>query len=361
MRTLLFLLLLLSLQALGQENNWYKMLSGKIGAYPVVMHLHKSGHTYNGYYYYQSTQQPMALMGEDTSSAGKITLNATGGGNKDGETFRFSMSKGVAGGTWQVSEQARTLAFQAREQPSQTAFQYIAHKAAQPLLVAAGTAARVSYDVAIVWPDASSRVGASIRDSLKQFVANGKDAGDVGTIMRQEQTGFFAAYQKEHAQTKTDKIKEMPSAFTNDQTKRGLVAYYGKAFVSLALFSYEYTGGAHGNYGTQFHSFNLASGKKIGLKEVLTPAGIKALPSLLAAAFRKKEGLSASTPLTEGGLFESIIKPNENYFVTGKALAFNYQPYEIGPYALGEIILYLPFIQIKKYLQPAFQATLKKN
>lgn len=337
------------------------MLSGKIGTYPVVLHLHKSGHTYHGYYYYQSTQQPMAFMGEDTTNAGKISLSVTGGGNKDGEAFRFVLTNGSAAGSWQVGEQHRALAFQARELPARPAFQYIVHKAVQPLLVATGTAARVSYDVAIVWPVAGSRAGASICDSLKQFVAIGKHGEDVGTLLRQAQTGFFAAYQKEHAQTKADEIKEMPSAFTNDQSKRALVAYTGKAFVSLAMFSYEYTGGAHGNYGTQFQSFNLASGKKILLKEVLTTAGIKALPALLAAAFRKKEGLPATAPLTEGGLLDNKIQPNGNFFITGKALAFNYRPYEIGPYALGEILLYLPFNQIKKYLQLAFLETLKKN
>lgn len=337
------------------------MLSGKIGAYPVVMHLHKSGHTYNGYYYYQGTQQPISLLGEDTSSAGKINLFATGGGNKDGETFLFAFADGKAAGNWHLGQQTKFLAFQAAELKGQPAFRYITHKAAQPLQAAANSPARVSYDAAIVWPINNSGAGAAIRNNIMAFVANRKSSDAIDALVQQAQSSFFAAYQQEHAAAKAADIKEMPSAFTSDQTKRAMVAYSGKAFLSIALFTYAYTGGAHGNYGTQFQSFNLHTGKQLQLKEVLTAAGIRALPKLLAAAYRKREGLSASAPLTEGGLFDNKINPTDNFFVTGKVIGFNYQPYEIGPYALGEIVLYLPYSQVRTYLQPAFANALKKN
>ena len=47
----------------GQTVSWYKSFSGAISKSPVTLHLHKMGQTYAGYYYYNSVQQPIYLLG----------------------------------------------------------------------------------------------------------------------------------------------------------------------------------------------------------------------------------------------------------------------------------------------------------
>src|SRR6516162_7488238 len=54
--------------------HWYKCMKGTIGKYGVTMQLHRNGHEYSGYYYYESSQQPMDLGGKD--SAGMVLLDA---------------------------------------------------------------------------------------------------------------------------------------------------------------------------------------------------------------------------------------------------------------------------------------------
>ena len=88
---------------------------------------------------------------------------------------------------------------------------------------------------------------------------------------------------------------------------------------------------------------------------MLNQAGIKNLQSLLETQFRKDRNLKSNEPLTEGGLFENKIEPNDNFFLTSKGIGFNYMPYEIGPYALGEIDIFIPFSQLTSYLQPAIK------
>ena len=41
---------------LGQVTSWYKNYNGVIDKYPVTMHLYKTGHKYDGYYYYNSKE-----------------------------------------------------------------------------------------------------------------------------------------------------------------------------------------------------------------------------------------------------------------------------------------------------------------
>jgi hypothetical protein len=141
----------------------------------------------------------------------------------------------------------------------------------------------------------------------------------------------------------------------NSQSAQLMIAYSSPKLITLAHHSYSYTGGAHGNYGTGFTSVDLIANKKLKLSDILNEAGLKQLPKLLEKKFRTRYGLSDKEELTAGGLFENKIEPNENFYVTGKGIGFNYVPYEIGPYAMGEVNLFIPFTELNAYLQAGFK------
>jgi len=79
------------------------------------------------------------------------------------------------------------------------------------------------------------------------------------------------------------------------------------------------------------------------------------LQSLLERNFRKQNNLQPTDSLTTAGLFENEIKPNDNFYVTGKGIDFAYTPYEIGPYAMGEIEIFISFKDAEPYLQRGFK------
>ena len=160
---------------------------------------------------------------------------------------------------------------------------------------------------------------------------------------------------------KEENMKEMPSAFSEEQSNRLMIVYQSKNILTLANYSYSYTGGAHGNYGTHYSSLDLLSKKILKLDDVLTTAGQANLPLLLKKYFRKNYNLDANDSLKEAGLFEEKIKPNNNFYITGKGIGFSYSPYEIGPYAMGEINIFIPFSELKTSLQPAFQNLLSQE
>lgn len=139
------------------------------------------------------------------------------------------------------------------------------------------------------------------------------------------------------------------------ESNRMMIVYSTPKLITMAHHSYSYTGGAHGNYGTGFICLDLTSNKKLELSEILNTPGLNQLPKLLEKKFRMQYKLSEKDPLTEGGLFENKIEPNENFYLTGKGIGFNYVPYEISSYAVGEISLYIPFTELNNYLQPAFR------
>ncbi len=74
--TLLIIISFIAYNLSAQNVSWYKCLKGTIDKYPITMHLHKMDHNFSGYYYYNSKQEPIYFIGEDTSVAGKIKLLA---------------------------------------------------------------------------------------------------------------------------------------------------------------------------------------------------------------------------------------------------------------------------------------------
>jgi len=53
-------------------------------------------------------------------------------------------------------------------------------------------------------------------------------------------------------------------------------------------------------------------------------------------------------------MFKNTIPVTKNFWVDNAGLGFWYAEYEIGPYAWGEIPLFIPLAQVSAYIQPSF-------
>ena len=72
LKNLLLIIFFFIINNLSAQNvSWYKCLNGAIDKYPITMHLHKTDHNSFGYYYYNSQQEPIYFIGEDTTIAAK--------------------------------------------------------------------------------------------------------------------------------------------------------------------------------------------------------------------------------------------------------------------------------------------------
>lgn len=123
-------------------------------------------------------------------------------------------------------------------------------------------------------------------------------------------------------------------------------------FLTVEYNTWTYTGGAHGNYGSSYRSFDMESGQELLLEDLVKPGYEKRWPELGAAELRAQEGAKAATPLTEVGLFEDKLELNETWFLTPGGIGFSYDPYEIASYARGMIQFVLPWKDILQDLKP---------
>ncbi len=120
--------------------------------------------------------------------------------------------------------------------------------------------------------------------------------------------------------------------------------------LTLGFFAYTFTGGAHGNYGSSYVTLDLDNRKKLGLEDVFKPGYEAAVTTLLEKKVREHFEMAPDTPLNEF-LFENEIPITSNFGLMEDGILFNYPPYDVAPYAAGEIGLLLEYSEIGAYLK----------
>jgi len=132
------------------------------------------------------------------------------------------------------------------------------------------------------------------------------------------------------------------------------VGYIDSLVISVHKDLAEYYAGAvHGNYGTGFYNIDrrtktllresdyfvedyAAQLTKILQRRLLISYKVKTLEEL-----EEKEGISAVD-----------LTPNDNCSIGPKGLTYIYNPYEIGPYALGQVTIFVPYEDLQPILRP---------
>ena len=107
------------------------------------------------------------------------------------------------------------------------------------------------------------------------------------------------------------------------------------SYVQLTYSYADYTGGAHGNYGTYHYLVDRNSGKQLSINDLFS--NTSQLNRLVEKKFRMNYRVPKGQTLMEFGLFENAIEANNNFYYDSKtkSINFEYNPYEIGPYSMG--------------------------
>lgn len=115
------------------------------------------------------------------------------------------------------------------------------------------------------------------------------------------------------------------------------ILYQDSLFISLASTVYSYTGGAHPNSGQLYRSYDLRTGERITLDEILAEGYERKLNEAAEIEFRMTKEIPPSETLKERGYWvdEGQFSLNENFAIINKSLIFYFNPYEIAPYSMG--------------------------
>ncbi len=142
----------------------------------------------------------------------------------------------------------------------------------------------------------------------------------------------------------TTEIAEMPDAWALEIRYTTEVLHNANGLLSLATQYYAYTGGAHGNYETVLHNFDVSKGKQLTYESLFSPDNNDQLLQLLKSAASEYEN----------------IHPTKNIALTKEGILFDYPPYEIASYAEGEIEVILPYKEVEPLLTETGKAIAKR-
>ena len=131
------------------------------------------------------------------------------------------------------------------------------------------------------------------------------------------------------------------------------ILYNRHQIVSLSFNEYIYTGGAHPGSTRLLRSFDLKTGERMTLTDLLFKENIDTFLQSAENKFRQQKGLLTDHDLAEAGYWfpGNRFQLNDNFALTENGIIFYYNPYEIAPYALGATELLLPFNEIQKFLR----------
>lgn len=355
----------------GLQDGAYLYYEGSIGDLPVALHLcmrnrlNTGGQKesfYYGYYWYDNFQSPILIEGA-VDSSGKTILTEYDGSDNPPQWLIDALDNRELKGTWAADRelpiQLKAMALSAGSVP----FTCTVLTGEIKLRPSDPHSPGAMYSLSTLWPQGindpaldqflrAEIAGSILGDSASTIFSSAAD------LLKKQQEEFVSSYQKdmtEFVEDTTTFSEDNKYMYSYDLQSDVSVVWNKDNLLSLAFFTYIFSGGAHGNYATGLASYDLSQKRLLGINDVFKPGFEPALDAALEKALRKKYGLADKASLTEV-LFDESFSYTDNFCLTGKGIVFNYPPYEIAAYALGEIRLFIPFSDLKGILQPAFSS-----
>lgn len=125
--------------------------------------------------------------------------------------------------------------------------------------------------------------------------------------------------------------------------------------ISIKSFHYAFTGGVHGNYGSVGVTFDAKTGAVLSFwdlakdKKAFAEATLESCLTQVSAEYG--DGLYVD--------YEEIIRDvwaeEPNWYLDGTGITVMFTPYEIGPYAMGEVYVTLPYQELADLMKPEYQ------
>ena len=111
---------------------------------------------------------------------------------------------------------------------------------------------------------------------------------------------------------------------------------------SYRIYTYGYTGGAHGMDSEKGFTFSLSDGKRITEAELFRREYKPELSRLLTEHLKQ-----AVSKETYDMLFIKTLEPNENFYLDPEGITYIYGRYEIGPYVSGIVRVTVPWEELE--------------
>jgi hypothetical protein len=334
--------------------NFYKKMKGKIGddIYITVDLIKRTDSlerttSLSGYYYYDKIGMPLDLYG-DISDSGTFKLDEMDAkgettGNFEGKFINTNTVKG----TWTNPKTKKQYSFELSAVETDTKFIFSEYynencrirevnmqsnkKDTLNWLDTMCSSVHVSMVSLANTAGAGKKMNDMILKSLLSLSGGEKPHGSIGQLIHEiDNYG--------------------PGDIMDAEYSTGIVSYE-KNILSMSVYTWQNTGGAHPNGYGFFLNFDTRTGDTLSLLDVLKPETADELVYRGKEQFIKENG-----NIKENGWFwdEGNFFLPQTFAITKGGLLFTYQSYEAGPYAMGAPQFFLSWSQIKDIVKPGY-------
>ncbi|HRO41947.1 MAG TPA: RsiV family protein [Flavipsychrobacter sp.] len=334
---------------------FYKRLGGTIASQPVVLHLHKTDRGYNAVYYYKNVGQWLALS-VDSVLADSIYFSeyqhsdnwtASGANNAQWQCY---FAQDTLQCFWISPDRKKSFAFTLLENYPEGSLKLSTESYADSVIAFANNkeSPMAKTEVTFVTASGNDWLNTNLKkilgfDTTKNF-AEGFAANN---------KKYFEEYKENLPQADDTTIPL--AVYDYARLQDVFVRYNENGFAVLEHAYYEFSGGAHGNYFSSFHCFDIGNKKQLALADIVT-ADSATMQPIVEQYFRKQYRMNASLKQI---LFEDHLALTNNFYLTDKGIGFLYNPYEVAAYAVGQINVFVPYGELKKYLTPYIRERLE--
>jgi len=340
--------------------NFYKRLTGTIAGKPVVMNLQKVNGDYDGNYYYDGSWLNLAsdtLIGKDSVILRENSFyDYYFDQNAKQPHLSLKWTGNAFKGTWQSGDKTKTHQVLLTEEYPEGSYEFTAgiyqdsakafdNKTKSP-------SAQISFEY--LQPKKQVDQATWLNDQLKH-ISGIKNNAERETGFKTIAQAYFKDYKSEVAdQQKNGRTDDFEAWMNYTNNSQQSINYNGNGYVVIDFLADSYTGGAHGNYSSTMYCLDVQNKKQMSLSDVIK-IDSNTLQRILEKNFRKEYNVKTTDALNTV-LFDNYLKPNKNFYFNSSGLAFMYNPYEVASYAQGQIVVFIPFTELKPYLLPAFVA-----
>lgn len=204
-----------------------------------------------------------------------------------------------------------------------------------------------------------------ILDSNEQGL---KVAGQIKEHLVQNNVNFdeeFQSYQSLFESLKTERQTLSKGGYDNPapwDLQQGIEVFVNEnGLFGVHSFHSSYTGGAHSNYYRSSLLFRLSDGQELKLDSILSEGSLHQLNSLAEAKLRAQKGLDEKDPINTAGFWfkDSQFHLSEQFTYQKEGLTLFYNPYEIGPYSMGMVEIFIPYVEIHEMIRPEYRFEIK--
>jgi hypothetical protein len=341
------------------DTYFFKTMEGTIAGKPVVMHIVKAADRIDANYYYVEQGQTIFLTRnwEKTSGDSVYLIEITNITSGKSPSLAMAISADGIKGTWTSGDATTSYPIDLKESAIQPSIKVVAIGAVDSAQYLKFKKDTPTLKTAVSVIAAADENQAWLNEKVKGFLGAGSKGDNPGLPMQQVVNNKVKqavdGYGAEVDSSIVGIADDGPHYFLNREYEAiGNVLFNQNGYLVLSMYSYAYTGGAHGNYGTSMYCFDVTARKQLSLGDLLSIDSIT-MQQLLEQHYRKQYAVPASTPLNTR-LFVKKLEPNNNFYFSPKGLGFSYAPYEIASYADGEIKVWIPFAELKPYLNADF-------